>query len=101
MSNTFLHIAVDLSARVCLSRERLSRRYDWQRLGCGIEALTIFCVPIDVAAQRFLKDFPRQEVNVGKIKNSDMALDIGSQTIEIPNTGRRRWLFGMVRFRLC
>ena len=87
MSNTFLHCRgfnVGKSVFESEMEKVVAEIYDLAAAKVGAENVDNFLVlPIDVAvAPEISKDFPRQEVNVGKIKNSDMALDIGSQTIE-------------------
>ena len=87
MSNTFLHCRgfnVGKSVFESDMEKVVAEIYDLAAAKVGVENVDDFLVlPIDVAvAPEISKDFPRQEVNIDKIKNSDMALDIGSQTIE-------------------
>lgn len=87
MSNTFLHCrGVNIGKSVFESgmEKIVSEIYDLAAAKVGAENVDKFLVlPMDVAvAPEISKDCHRREVSVDHIKGDDMALDIGSQTIE-------------------
>ena len=87
MSNTFLHcrgVNIGKSVFEPGMEKIVSEIYDLAAAKVGVDNVDKFLVlPVDVAvAKEISKDCCRREVSVDHIKDDDMALDIGSQTIE-------------------
>lgn len=87
MSNTFLHcrgVNIGKSVFEPGMEKIVSEIYDLAAAKVGPENVDKFLVlPVDVAvAKEISKDCCRREVSIDHIKDDDVALDIGSQTIE-------------------
>ncbi len=88
MSNTFLYcrgVNIGRSIFEPGMEKVVAEIYELAAAKVGVENVDKFLVlPVDVAvAPEISREYPRQEVDVKNIKNHDMALDIGSRTIDV------------------
>ena len=88
MSNTFLYcrgVNIGRSIFEPGMEKVVAEIYELAASKVGVENVNNFLVlPVDVAvAPEISREYPRQEVDVKNIKNHDMALDIGSRTIDV------------------
>jgi phosphoglycerate kinase len=88
MSNTFLYcrgVNIGRSIFEPGMEKVVAEIYELAAAKVGVENVDKFLVlPVDVAvAPEISREYLRQEVDVNNIKNHDMALDIGSRTIDV------------------